>query len=564
MRIDRYDIVRELGKGGMGVVYEAIDSDGSHCALKVFTLDHGNVDLLARRFLVEAKIRQELGRVRDYGIDVESGRPWFTMELVLNEKGEPETLEDVRRRGNATDETMRRWFAELEMALVDLHARGIVHRDVKLENVLLDAKGHAVLTDFGVSRVLAPDLREKMNVSTTFVSGETAGTRSVMGSYWYLAPEVRAGGEATEASDWYALGVLFFRFLTGLWYEPDSRAFDLLAPFPSFWRETLPRLLGPAPDRICVRPKRRWARWCGGALLVVAGLAGCGLWWWREGGESPREITMRDCGGYALSETPVTCAQWAEVMGVKKPAKEMQNWPVTNVTWDEATNFCARLSVQRGMPSNRFYRLPTAKEWCDAYRKGRTAPHIPLGQDMDSELRTSVNAVGWFGQGVDGIVAHADIYRWHARRKRRILHLKDFDPSFPPYQLNGMQDAWMRDSAHVPMPVALKPGNALGLFDMAGNVFEMVAERADTDAAHSWCDNEYGFRFEGMPPTGNGSLLLFGQPLTPGLAGDEPWGSYFPKMPHVGFRIAVDFPAERRPADTRIATAEANADAPNQ
>ena len=96
------------------------------------------------------------------------------------------------------------------------------------------------------------------------------------------------------------------------------------------------------------------------------------------------------------------------------------------------------------------------------------------------------------------------------------------------------------------MPVALKPANALGLYDMAGNVFEMVAERFRPDVPHSWIDTEYGFRLGGdvrpdmLTDSAGAFPVMFGQPFTPGLSGDEPWGTYFPKMPNLGFRLAAD------------------------
>ncbi len=178
--------------------------------------------------------------------------PFFTMDLVLNEHGEPETLENARRRGGISQEQLLRWFHELSDALAYLHAHGIAHRDIKLENVLVDAKGHAVLSDFGISRILSDELRQELNVTKTFIEGQTTGTRPVMGTYFYLAPEVRRGVEATAASDLYALGVLFFRFLTGMWYEPQDPSssaspFDLLLPFDPFWQDILPRLLSENP-----------------------------------------------------------------------------------------------------------------------------------------------------------------------------------------------------------------------------------------------------------------------------------------------------------------------------
>ena len=547
--IGGYRIVRLLGQGGMGTVYEAEAGDGRRLALKVFSLDHGNVDLLRKRFLAEARILRKLenaqlpegvrfARIRDSGLD-ESGRPWFAMDLVLTADGKSVTLEDLRQQGGLGEGQVLGLFGELAAALEALHAQGIVHRDFKLENVLVDAEGHAVLTDFGVSRVLDDGLRRELDLSRTFVTGETTGSRPIMGSYWYLSPDVRKGGEATEASDWYALGVAFFRLLTGMWYEPRSRALDLLAPFPAFWRTQLPNLLGGhRPLRKGTR-RFRW-RWVAvvGTVLAAAAI-GAVLWlaYWPSDA-----IQMCDCGGYALSETPVTRAQWHAVMGGTPPSPGTERWPMTNVDWHEVTNFCARLSARDG----RLYRLPTAAEWTRAYRAGNTAPDMTPKTTMDRDLRAKACAVGWFGQGVDGGVRHADRVGWYAKQGCAVPRLKDVDPTFPPRAVNPGKDVWQRNSAGAPMPVALKPANALGLRDMAGNVFEMVAERIRPDTPHSWIDTEYGFRLVRVPgpeavSAENDALpLMFGQPFTPGLSGDEPWGSYFPRMLHLGFRVASD------------------------
>lgn len=547
--IGGYRIVRLLGQGGMGTVYEAESGGGQRLALKVFSLDHGNVDRLRKRFLAEARILRKLenvqqtegvrfARIRDSGLD-ESGRPWFAMDLVLNAEGNPVTLEDLRQRGGVGESQVLGWFGELAASLEVLHAQGIIHRDFKLENVLIDAEGHAVLTDFGVSRVLDDGLRRELDLSRTFVTGETTGTRPVMGSYWYLSPEVRNGGEATEASDWYALGVAFFRLLTGMWYEPRSRALDLLAPFPPFWRAQLPNLLGGhRPLRKGTRRFRWWWVAVVVATLVVVAI-GAVLWLVQRQGDG---IRMCDCGGYALSETPVTRAQWQAVMGGTTPEPGTERWPMTNVSWSEVTNFCARLSAQAG----RLYRLPTAAEWTRAYRKGNTAQTMTPETTMDVGLRTQNCAVGWFGQGVDGSVRHADRVSWYAKRGHAVPTLKDVDPNFPPRVVNPGKDVWQRNSSGAPMPVALKPANALGLYDMAGNVFEMVVERIRSDAPHSWIDTEYGFRMGQMPgpdvisTEAEALPLMFGQPFTPGLSGDEPWGTYFQRMPHLGFRVASD------------------------
>ena len=91
-------------------------------------------------------------------------------------------------------------------------------------------------------------------VRTQIVRGDAAGTcRVVMGTGGYMAPEMLRGGAATAASDTYALGVTFFRLLTGLWYEPGTDAFRLLEPFGAVWTEALTRMLAADPARRPVR-----------------------------------------------------------------------------------------------------------------------------------------------------------------------------------------------------------------------------------------------------------------------------------------------------------------------
>ena len=234
--IGPYQIVRSLGGGGMGTVYEVVHGAlGTHFALKVFTLEKGDVEFLKNRFLVEGRIlarlrHPRLVRVYDLGVDEETGSPYFTMDLVLRPNGQPTTLEQVRREGRVREPDAIR--PELLYIL----------------NVLLDADGHVVRSDFGVSRILADALGKELDAVAT-TSQKTPEDKRVLGTRGYLAPEVRDGGQATAAADWYALGFLMFRLLTGVWYEPGTDAFELLAPFDPQWREVLGALLDPEPTK---------------------------------------------------------------------------------------------------------------------------------------------------------------------------------------------------------------------------------------------------------------------------------------------------------------------------
>lgn len=300
-RIGDYRIVRLLGKGGMGAVYEALHTQlGTRCALKAFTLDHGHVELLKERFLAEGRIlarlrHPNLVRVFDLNVDVATQTPYFVMDIVLGESGEPRTLADVED-GSVDEKHVARWFGQLAAALDCIHGEGVVHRDIKLSNVLLDAQDDVVLSDFGISRFCSAPLREELNVGSTSVSEEAPSGSLFMGTSGYMAPEVRRGEEATAASDAYSLGIVLFRLLTGIWYENRQKIWELLEPFDGTWREILTKLLAEDPrerpnvlsplaeqlhrslERPCVRTRIR-TRWmiiglaAAAVLLVCAWLA---------------------------------------------------------------------------------------------------------------------------------------------------------------------------------------------------------------------------------------------------------------------------------------------------
>ena len=281
----------------MGAVYEALHTQlGTRCALKAFTLDHGHVELLKERFLAEGRIlarlrHPNLVRVFDLNVDVATQTPYFVMDIVLGESGEPRTLADVED-GSADEKRVARWFGQLAAALDCIHGEGVVHRDVKLSNVLLDAQGNVVLSDFGISRFCSAPLREELNVGSTSVSEEAPSGSLFMGTSGYMAPEVRRGEEATAASDAYSLGIVLFRLLTGIWYENRQKIWDLLEPFDGTWREILTKLLAEDPKerpnvlsplaeqlhrslaRPCVRTRIR-TRWMIIGLVAVAVLLVC-------------------------------------------------------------------------------------------------------------------------------------------------------------------------------------------------------------------------------------------------------------------------------------------------
>ena len=299
--ISAYRVIRLLGTGGMGAVYEVEHLElGTRMALKVFERDHGDVESLRMRFRTEGKALARLRhpnllRVYDLGEYEGKGVLYFAMDLVLGADGASRTLADVQP-GEADEAQLARWYMQLKSVLDYIHSAGVVHRDVKPGNVLIDAKGNAILGDFGISRFVDGNLRRELDVEST-MEAERSAAHKVMGSVMYLAPEVRRGEKATAAADAYALGVTFYRLLTGIWYEPGPVADGFLAEFGAEWSKALKQLLSdnpasrlpiPSVSASCRSEKRRW--WLVGVAVAVcaaiAVLAGRGF--------QPRSTVGRD------------------------------------------------------------------------------------------------------------------------------------------------------------------------------------------------------------------------------------------------------------------------------
>ena len=252
-QIANWKFVRPLGKGGMAEVFEVENARlGTHAALKLFSCAKDKDGEVRARFLAEAALLARLNhprlvRVFDYGIDPATDCPYFVMDLVLDPSGTPRTLADKEFVG-ADEDHVALWYDDLRDALAFIHAHGIIHRDVKLQNVLVGPDGHAVLSDFGVAKIFDTSLREDVGLSPEETIHAAEGRRTVMGSLGYLAPELEMGVAASPASDYYALGVLAFYLLTGTWCEPRTDIATALETYDSVWQEILPKLLHANPS----------------------------------------------------------------------------------------------------------------------------------------------------------------------------------------------------------------------------------------------------------------------------------------------------------------------------
>ena len=253
MTIGSYQVVRLLGKGGMSEVYEVENPRlGTRHAVKVFTYDKDDSEV-RRRFETEGRLLARLSHPRivkvvDFGTDEATGRPYFVMDLVLDGSGEPRSLADVEP-GSVDEETIGRWYDDLRDGLAYIHANGVVHRDLKLQNVLVGPDGHVVITDFGISKVFDSkgDGNTIVDAVNTIVKMRE-GRSLVMGSIGYMAPELEMGVEASPRSDWYALGVIVYRLLTGTWCDTRTDVLSNLDTYDPVWRRILPKLLHANPQ----------------------------------------------------------------------------------------------------------------------------------------------------------------------------------------------------------------------------------------------------------------------------------------------------------------------------
>jgi serine/threonine-protein kinase len=196
-----YRILAPLGRGGMAAVYRAHDPAlDRDVALKVLPAEFLHDPAFAERFRHEARVAARLEHphvVPIHGYGIEDGRPWMAMRLLGGG-----SLADRVKRGALPPAEAAAVLQDVAGALDYAHARGVVHRDVKPANVLLDEAGRAYLADFGIARMLEG-------------SPIVTATGLIQGSPSYMAPEQAMGAKVDRLADVYALGVMSFECLTG-------------------------------------------------------------------------------------------------------------------------------------------------------------------------------------------------------------------------------------------------------------------------------------------------------------------------------------------------------------
>ncbi|MCC6155209.1 MAG: serine/threonine protein kinase, partial [Candidatus Hydrogenedentes bacterium] len=231
-----YEVQALIGRGAMGTVYLARDvALGRPVALKVLLGSLARNPAMVRGFYREAQAAAPLRHpniVRVYTAGIESGTPYIAMEYV---PGEP-LDRFLRRKGQVSWQAALYVGAQVAEALHCAHEAGIVHRDVKPANILLDRQGRVRLTDFGIARVCTVE--------------NSSAEPKIIGTPQYMSPEQCAGDEVAHGTDLYSLGVTLYQMISGrMPFKADS-AQELMRRIASDDAPRLNRIMPDVPDDV--------------------------------------------------------------------------------------------------------------------------------------------------------------------------------------------------------------------------------------------------------------------------------------------------------------------------
>src|SRR6185295_10940192 len=204
--LGKYKLLRELGRGGMGVVYEALDTQLNRKVALKLMLSNPNADpkeraLEEERFVQEAQLSAKLKHpniVTVYEAGLLDGRQFLAMEMI-----EGQAFNDWRK--TVTIRQQIQTLADVASAVHHAHEQGILHRDLKPRNILVSSAGHAYVTDFGLAKSLGKNVHQSLT-----------GSGAVVGTPAYMSPEQAQGLDRVDwRTDIYSLGVILYECMTG-------------------------------------------------------------------------------------------------------------------------------------------------------------------------------------------------------------------------------------------------------------------------------------------------------------------------------------------------------------
>ncbi len=215
-RLGHYDIVAELGRGGMGVVYKGHESSlNRYVAIKVLADSLAHDEGVKERFLREARSMAALNDphiIQIYYIGEDEGQPYFVMEFV-----EGESLGTLlKREHKVAVGPAAKIVYQTALGLATAHDKGVIHRDIKPGNLMVSSRGSIKIADFGIA------------LSNQDMSKKLTSTGEFVGTPGYLSPEVCLGKQVDQRSDIFSLGIVLFEMLAGRMPFTDESPLGLM------------------------------------------------------------------------------------------------------------------------------------------------------------------------------------------------------------------------------------------------------------------------------------------------------------------------------------------------
>jgi eukaryotic-like serine/threonine-protein kinase len=214
-RLGSYELLAQIGAGGMGEVYQAHDTKlGRDVAIKVLPEAFAQDSERLSRFQREAKMLASLNHpniATIYGPEQSNGTNYLVMELVPGET----LAERVKREGAVPIEEALKIGVQIAEALEAAHEKGIIHRDLKPANVKVTPEGKVKVLDFGLAKAFAGDVADSNPSKSPTLSAVATMQGVLLGTAAYMSPEQARGKAADKRSDIWAFGCVLYELLTG-------------------------------------------------------------------------------------------------------------------------------------------------------------------------------------------------------------------------------------------------------------------------------------------------------------------------------------------------------------